>query len=434
MQQKMLLQRESEGMIKMRRCITSLLSMQPFFGALALNMGLMEDSTRETIAADGTNIRFNQEWVAEQGVEQIRDAVARVVISCALKHHTRRLPDQDYGRWQRASKMVTTPLLQDMGLADANAYGMDVTVENAYELLKESDDEEDDGDKGSGQGTGIGPMAGAGKGQQDKGQNQDGKGQGQGQGGNQDQNGNGQSSGGGQGSSDPDGRGEIMDADRQGQGAAPLSTEELEQDWDQAMHQAMQMSKAQGKSPGNLTEVIEGAHRSQLNWRDMLRQFMQMHAKQDYTWSRPNRRHIANGLYLPSLHSESMPAIVLAVDTSASMDSEALQRVWSEILSITSDLSPEQVIVVQCDTKVHSVDEYSPYDLPEKMDIHGRGGTSFAPVFDVIEDYPTPACMIYFTDMGSSDFPDYAPGYPTLWAKTGGYGNVPPFGEVVPID
>jgi predicted metal-dependent peptidase len=43
--------------------------------------------------------------------------------------------------------------------------------------------------------------------------------------------------------------------------------------------------------------------------------------------------------------------------------------------------------------------------------------------------------MIYLTDGGSSDYPDFFPEYPVLWAITDGMANYfsPPFGEVISI-
>ena len=43
---------------------------------------------------------------------------------------------------------------------------------------------------------------------------------------------------------------------------------------DEAMHQALSLAKAQGKSPGAVEETIRGAHASVLDWRTLLRRYM----------------------------------------------------------------------------------------------------------------------------------------------------------------
>ena len=115
-------------------------------------------------------------------------------------------------------------------------------------------------------------------------------------------------------SHDPCGTGEVMDADERrddatGQsGESPLDTPAEEQAWDEAMHQAASLARAQGNAPGAVEETIRQAHRSILDWRSLLRRYMTDAARRDYSWSVPNRRFIDSGLYLPSMHSEGIDA------------------------------------------------------------------------------------------------------------------------------
>ena len=106
--------------------------------------------------------------------------------------------------------------------------------------------------------------------------------------------------------------GEVMDADERrddatGQsGESPLDTPAEEQAWDEAMHQAASLARAQGNAPGAVEETIRQAHRSILDWRSLLRRYMTDAARRDYSWSVPNRRFIDSGLYLPSMHSKGI--------------------------------------------------------------------------------------------------------------------------------
>ena len=395
-----------EPLLRMRRTLNGLLSTQPFFGSLALRLPFVEDRGRVTIASDGQCIRYNPEWVAAASADDIRMTVSRVVLACTLKHHTRRAK-RNYSRWQKASQMVTLPIMRDAGLTDQTG-GLEMSIEKAYETLpKEDEEEEGDGASASSSSDpgGVGEIMDA------PATSGDGNGEG------------------GEGEGDSDGTGvSSFDA------SAAIKAEE--QDWDEAMHQAAQLAIAQGNLPGRVREMVHSAHHSDVDWRTILRRFMSANAKTDYTWAQPNRRHIDSGLYLPSLHSATIPYIVFAIDTSSSLDTRALENIWAEIREAAADLNPEWVTVLQCDTSVHSAEQYTPGELPENLEAVGRGGTAFAPVFEYLADEAPPQFLVYLTDLECSNYGD-EPGYPVIWGCCNRRGYEawlePPFGEVVEI-
>ena len=137
----------SESARRVSDCVTALLRDQPFFGSLALRLPIRADATRETLASDGKDIRYAPQWVADTDADHIKTALARVVLACALKHHTRR-GGRDPERWQRASQLVTHGLLRDAGFAlppEAEAWD-GISAEQAYDRLPEpSADGEDPG-------------------------------------------------------------------------------------------------------------------------------------------------------------------------------------------------------------------------------------------------------------------------------------------------
>ena len=117
-------------------CVTALLRDQPFFGSLALRLPIRADASRETLASDGREIRYAPQWVADTDADLIKTAIGRVVLACALKHHTRR-GQREPARWQRASQLVTHGLLRDAGFKlppDAEAWD-GISVEQAYDRL-----------------------------------------------------------------------------------------------------------------------------------------------------------------------------------------------------------------------------------------------------------------------------------------------------------
>ena len=104
-----------------------------------LRLPLRPDPTRETLATDGHEIRYSPRWVAETEAHLIETAMARVVMACALKHHTRR-GERDPERWQMASQLVTHALIRDAGFTlppDAEAWD-DLSVEQAYDRLPDA--------------------------------------------------------------------------------------------------------------------------------------------------------------------------------------------------------------------------------------------------------------------------------------------------------
>ena len=127
-----------ESAERVSRCVTALLREQPFFGSLALRLPIRADAGRETLASDGREIRYAPDWVARTDAHAVEAAIARVVLACALKHHTRR-GARDPERWQRASQLVTHGMLRDAGFTlppDAEAWD-GISVEEAYDRLPE---------------------------------------------------------------------------------------------------------------------------------------------------------------------------------------------------------------------------------------------------------------------------------------------------------
>ena len=246
-------QRVSDG-------VTELLRKQPFFGSLALRLPLRADPSRETLASDGHEIRYSPRWVAATDAHVIETAMARVVMACALKHHTRR-GERDPERWQLASQLVTHALIRDAGFTlPPDAEALDgVSVEEAYDRLPEPQEDESGGDgdsppAGAAMGAAAaGQPSAAGDGDDDSsddptdtpdsGADDDessgapGDGDGQGQDGPGDDGRDGDSPSDAPPSHDPSGTGEIMDAGARADGDAgesPVDVTAEEQAWDEA--------------------------------------------------------------------------------------------------------------------------------------------------------------------------------------------------------
>ena len=446
----------SESAQRVSGCVTALLREQPFFGSLALRLPVRADAGRETLASDGREIRYSPQWIAETDAHLIETAIARVVLACALKHHTRR-GERDPERWQRASQLVTHGLLRDAGFTlppDAGAWD-GISVEEAYDRLPEPDEGEsgdsDPPDAGAGSGAdaagapmpdGSDPSDQGDDGEDgDTGDAPDSPGGDDGDGAGSPETSNDDGGGSAPTSCDPSGTGEIMDAPAGGSAGSPPSPGDMtleEQAWDEAMHQALNLAKAEGKAPGGIEETVRGAHASMLDWRSLLRRYMTDAVKSDYSWSVPNRRFIDSGLYLPSIRSDGMDAIAVIIDTSGSLPAATLAEFWAELREVASEIRPGRVIVLQVDAAVQDAAEYAPDELPDEIAIKGRGGTDFRPGFEWLEEQGIqPGVCLYFTDMECSDYPETEPSFPVLWCDFGD-GDSPwrqpePWGERIDI-
>jgi predicted metal-dependent peptidase len=377
-------------MIKAR---TALVLSQPFFGTLALRLKLIEDATIDIAQVDGRVLRYNPDFVRGLTHAQRVGLVAHEVMHCAAGHPMR-LGARDHHAFNEAADYAINPLIIAAGLELPEGALIDPAFDNlsAEEIYARrprppkgggGDDDDDDqkpGDNVGGCGSFTRPS-------------------------------------------------DAKDPDKP---ASQADAQQLEREWQGATMQAAAIAKRAGELPGSVEELIEALKAPRVDWREALKRFVTTQARQDYSWTPPNRRYIASGLYLPSLRSEKIEALVFAIDTSISMDTEAFQQAMAELNAIASDVEPDVVHVIECDTEVHDANVFEPTDYPiSAVTLKGRGGTRFAPVFEHVEAHQLrPDALIYFTDLECSDFgPD--PGYPVLWAAT--QAGTAPFGEIIRV-
>lgn len=215
------------------------------------------------------------------------------------------------------------------------------------------------------------------------------------------------------------------------------TTEAEEIDIKNTLAQAMATAKNRGKMPGKLEELIRGILDPKVSWQEQLRQFFDLTCKSNYDWNRPNRRFIAENLYLPSQHDKQIEKLIVSWDTSGSVTNAMIQEFNAELMEILSCVDIQEIVLIQCDKEVNreEIKRFYNNDLPTEIKIQGRGGTDYQPVFDYIEEArENPTALIYFTD-GMCTFPKLEPGYPVLWVnpKNKWY-EKPHFGEMIVLE
>jgi len=364
--------------MKIRQAMTALVLDEPFFGVLALRLKIDEDPKAESMWTDGVNLGYNAKFVKSLKHEEIKGLLAHEVMHCASGHPWRR-GAREQKNWNKACDRSINSVLTAAGFTlPSGSIGISKEDEGkSAEWIFDRMPKDPEGNNGGGKG--------------DKG-----------------------------GSNPP---GEVRDAPGESE------EEETEEEWREAVQQAARAAQSQGKLPGALDRFAGKAAKPPVDWRSVLRRFVQDFARSDYSWSHPNTRFLSMGLYLPSLRSHEVGPIMVVVDTSGSIDQVTLDQFWAEVSSISAEVQPLRLHVVYADSSVAGHDIFERGD-EAFLKPRGGGGTDFEPAFklaDSLEEQPV--CIIYLTDL-LGHFPPSCE-IPTLWAAT--QEHPVPFGEVVPI-
>ena len=223
------------------------------------------------------------------------------------------------------------------------------------------------------------------------------------------------------------GHGEPLDDCRDTEGS-PADQAQAEAEWKVRVAQAAQAAKMMGKMSAGMQRLVDDVLQPKVDWREVLRKFVEKCKSDQRSWARPNRRFLSQGLYLPSVSGESLGEIAIAVDCSGSIDQETISQFAAEIRTIKEDGNPTKIHVVYFDSEVS---HYESYGRDDDLDIkpHGGGGTAFSPVFTYFAEHDIdPVACIFLTDLCCDDFGNM-PDYPVLWVSTDE--GTAPFGEVV---
>lgn len=383
---------------------------EPFFGVLCLKLTPKEDPSCRDMWTDARTLGFNPTYVESLTDLELRGLIAHVVTHVAVGHPWRQA-DRDPKAWNEACDLAINPVLLSAGhrlppgsLVDPEFTGMPAELIYAKRPLptppEASEKTPSEGESGDSESESSGGESGEGEDAP-----------------------KGESSGppGDKSTEAPSAPGEVR--------PAPEGVEQS--DWNQAVLQAAQL---QGTLPGQLERLMGKAVQPQVNWKEALREFVRTSGSPEYyAWTRPNRRWLAQGLYMPSLQGQSIQTIVLVRDTSGSITGPYLDAFNAEVLDVVRSVQPEQAYLLDCDADIAQVVELNVWDLPDDVPAKGGGGTRFEPVFEWLKQQGIdPSCLIYLTDLQGS-FPSEEPDFPVLWVAPEGYikSETVPFGQTL---
>jgi predicted metal-dependent peptidase len=183
-----------------------------------------------------------------------------------------------------------------------------------------------------------------------------------------------------------------------------------------------------GAIPGEIQIFLNKLLAPKLPWHRILQKYLLAFAKNDYTFRKPNKRFFPQ-YHLPSLYSQQLMDIAIAVDISGSVTDADFLRFVSETQNIMKMMKPEKITLVQFDTEIKSVTEVRNVRELMGIDFIGRGGTYITPVLEWA-NANKPQLLLVFTD-GYFNFYDETTKAKTLWLIHDNEKFTAPFGKVI---
>lgn len=380
---------------RLSKAKTSLILDHPFVGTIALNMPFIISDTVEipgvgkaampTACTDGKRVVFNPEFIRPLTDDQLLFLAAHECLHPMLEHNFRR-GARDPWKFNAAADYVINQLLTDDnigkfipgGCLDKNIYEKGGgTTEGIYSILPDPPEDQ----------KGYVGMAG-GKGQKPYDNVEDGGG---------------------------------TNAERTMQQA----------EWKVKVAQASQAAKMMGKMSANMQRLVDDIMKPKVDWREVLRKFVEKVKTDNRTFARPNRRFISQGLILPTVSGEALGEIAFAIDCSGSIGQEEINQFSAEIHAVKEEGNPVKIHLVYFDSEVCHYEGFG-RDDDLHVEMHGGGGTAFSPVFRYMnKNQIEPIACIFLTDLCCNDFGPQ-PEYPVLWVST--MEGTAPWGEIVLMD
>jgi predicted metal-dependent peptidase len=364
-----------------------LLLRHPFFGNMATRMKLVDASDwLATAATDFRNFYYNREFFEKMTPRQVEFVVAHEILHCVYDHMGRR-EGRDPKIFNIAADYCVNGLLKRERIGDdppvnfyhdPKYYGW--SAEQVYDELYNKYDED--------QLNQLGQMLD-----------------------------------------------EHLDPDGDGKDGQPKhSKEDLKKIRDEIKEAMIQAANAAGAGnvPGEIARMIKEMTEPKMNWREMLRQQIQSTIKNDFSFSRPNRKGQMSGAILPGSNFDTTIDICVSIDMSGSISDAQAADFMSEIKGIMQEFKDFKIKVWCFDTRVYNEADFDGYTADEIDDyeVMGGGGTEFDVNWDYMKENDiNPKKFIMFTDgypWGSWGDEDYCD---TIFIIHGNDTIVPPWGQ-----
>ena len=363
----------------------------PFFGTILCPLPLKESKDVATLATDGKSIFYNEEYLEKLEPDEVMGCLLHEVLHPAFFHISRK-GSRNHKLWNIACDYAINPILINEGvrLPEGALYEEKYdgwAADKIYEdLIKEGVDCET-----------LISVNGEGE------------------------------------SFDIGGTGMFEDSS-----TSTSERNEMESEWKSRLVGAAEAVKFRGTVPSDLKNLIDSFLSPSILWSDKLKEYAKDAVKKKYSFLRPMKKYIDQGIYLgSSVKKKGIRTMVAAMDSSGSAYHMAPQY-GAELTEIMTECDVDEMHVLWIDTKVHKVQTFTKESLPIVLEVEGCGGTAFEPAFEWVEEHNIhPSLLIYFTDMMGS-FPKYEPNYSVIWvaydSRKEYYEKDCTFGDVVEVN
>jgi predicted metal-dependent peptidase len=368
-----------------------LLLRHPFFGNMATRMALIDASDwLPTAATDFRNFYFNREFFEKMTPRQVEFVVAHEILHCVFDHMMRN-EGREKQIWNIAADYCVNGILKRDRIGDDPPVKFfydrkydNWSAEQVYDEIYNKYDEE--------QLNQLGQMLD-----------------------------------------------HHMDPEGGKDGQPQYSKEELKKIRDEIKEAMIQSANAAGAGnvPGEIARMIKDMTEPKMDWREMLRMNIQSLVKNDFSFSRPNRKGQMTGAVLPGCNFDTSIDVCVALDMSGSISDEMGADFLGEVKGIMQEFKDFNIKIWCFDTKVYNEQDYDSYngDEIDEYEIMGGGGTEFDCNWDYMKDHDIrPKKFIMFTDgypwssWGDEDYCD------TIFVIHGNDTIVPPFGSYAYYD
>lgn len=237
----------------------------------------------------------------------------------------------------------------------------------------------------------------------------------------------------------------VQDQEENGNGDNPLkgdiqpsSSQEEQQDIENEITnilvQANQMAemKNQGhKVPIDVQRYLTDKCKPKVDWKVVLKRFMQSLDNQDYTWKKPKKRYLNQEMYLPSLKSDGLAKLSFAIDTSGSINESQFNQFMTEVYQVLKLLKPKELELLQFDHCLRSIDNIQSLQDIKQVVFKGHGGTEPEVALQRFIETKNSKALIILTDGEFYTNNLTNPKRPVMWVVFDNPNFTAPFGKTI---
>jgi predicted metal-dependent peptidase len=222
-----------------------------------------------------------------------------------------------------------------------------------------------------------------------------------------------------------------------GKGNKPgMSKEEAQAIRDEIKEAMIQSAAAAGagKVPAGVMRMIKDMTEPKMNWREIVNQEIQSIIRNDYSFTRPNRKSMHSGAILPGMKEATTIDIGISIDMSGSIGQEDATVFLSEVKGIVDQYEDFKINLWCFDTEIYNHKEITHDNSFDLLDYEpqGGGGTMFEANWEFMKEQGIePKKFIMFTDgypCGEWGDPDYCD---TIFIVKGNKDAEAPFGQTI---